>query len=110
MSDVVFSHHASVFRIGKNPVALVLFAQSVTLSVLCVLIGRSVLRFLPTGDIDRSLLAVHASCSDSLLLTRVSANETVIQLKLELRRTSLLCCNFPFVLFQTGLKQERDNK
>ncbi len=31
----VLSHHASVFRISKNPIAPVLFAQSVTLSVLC---------------------------------------------------------------------------
>ncbi len=44
----VFSHHASVFRIGKNPLAPVLFAQSVTISVLSVLIGRSTLRFSAT--------------------------------------------------------------
>ncbi len=31
----VFSHHASIFRIGKNPLASILLAQSVALSVLC---------------------------------------------------------------------------
>ncbi len=37
----VFSHHASVFRIGKNPIAPILFAQSEALSVLSFLIGWS---------------------------------------------------------------------
>ncbi len=50
----LFSHHASVFRIGKNPIAPVLFAQSVTLSVLSVPIGQSVLHFLVTGDVGMS--------------------------------------------------------
>ncbi len=36
----VFSHHASVFKIGKNPIAPILFAQSVTLSVLSVLASQ----------------------------------------------------------------------
>ncbi len=49
-----FSHHASVFRIGKNPITPVLFAQSVTLSVLSVLIGWSTLHFLVTGDVGTS--------------------------------------------------------
>ncbi len=53
----VFSHHASVFRIGKNPIPPVLFDQSVTLSGLSVLIGRSTLPFLATGDVLTSWLA-----------------------------------------------------
>ncbi len=44
----VFSHHASIFRIGKNPLASILLAQSVALSVL---IGRSTLHLLATGDV-----------------------------------------------------------
>ncbi len=50
----MFSHHASVFRIGKNLIAPVVFAQSVTFFVLSVLIGRSMLHFLATGDIGTS--------------------------------------------------------
>ncbi len=101
----VFSH-ASVFRIDKSPIVPVLFAQTVTLTVLSVLIGRSTLRLLATTDIGTSWLAVHASRSDSPLLTTVS------QLKLELRWPSLLRCNFPcdcFVSIQTGLKRKSDN-
>ncbi len=44
---------------------------------------------------------------------RVSSSDTVSQLKLKLRRTSLLHCHFPcngFVSVQTGLKRESDNK
>ncbi len=65
----VLSHHASVFRIGKNPITPILFAQSVTLSVLSVLIGWSSLRFLSTGDVCTSWFAVRALRSDSPLLT-----------------------------------------
>ncbi len=65
----VFSHHASVFRIGEYPIASILFVQSATLSVLSVLIGRSTLRFLATGDVDTSWSAFHALRSDSPLLT-----------------------------------------
>ncbi len=36
--------HAPVFKIGKNPIIPVLFAPSVTLSVLFVLIGQSTYR------------------------------------------------------------------
>ncbi len=61
----VFSHHASVLRIGKNPTAPILFAQSVTLSVLSVLICLSTLPFLATGDVATSWLAVRALRSDS---------------------------------------------
>ncbi len=50
----MFSHHASEFRIDKNPVTPVLFAQSEMLSVLSVLIGRSMLWFVATGDISMS--------------------------------------------------------
>ncbi len=50
----MFSHHASVFRIGKNPVDILLFAQLVTLSVLSVVTGRSMLHFLATGDVSMS--------------------------------------------------------
>ncbi len=50
----MFSHHASVFRIGKNRIVLVLFAQPVVLSVLSVLIGRSTLQLSATGDISTS--------------------------------------------------------
>ncbi len=44
---------------------------------------------------------------------RVSASDTVSRLKLKLRRTSLLHCNFPcnrFISVQIGLKRESDNK
>ncbi len=44
---------------------------------------------------------------------RVSASDTVSRLELELRRTSLPCCNFPcnrFVSVQSGLKRESNNK
>ncbi len=44
----MFSHHASVLRIGKNPIIPLLFAQSVMLSVLSVPIGCSMLCFLAT--------------------------------------------------------------
>ncbi len=64
-SDVVWEYreisvfsHASVLRIGKNPIAPVLSAQSVMLSVLSVLIGQTTLRFLATDDIGTSWLAV----------------------------------------------------
>ncbi len=50
----LFSHHASVVRIGKNPITPVLFVRSMTLSVLSVLIGRFMLRFLATGDVIRA--------------------------------------------------------
>ncbi len=49
----VFSH-ASVFRFGKSPIVSVLFAQSVTLSVLSVLICWSIQCFLVTGDVGTS--------------------------------------------------------
>ncbi len=42
---------------------------------------------------------------------RMSASHTVSRLELKLRRTSLLCCNFPcnrFVSVQTGLTRESD--
>ncbi len=61
--------HVSAFRIGKNPVAPILFAQSVTLSVLSVLISQSTLRYLATGDVSTSSLAVCALRSDSSPLT-----------------------------------------
>ncbi len=61
----VFSHHASVLRTGKNPDASVLFAQSVMLSVLSVLIGWTTLRVLATGDISTSPLAVCVLCLGS---------------------------------------------
>ncbi len=60
---------ASVFRFNKNPIAAILFAQSVTLSVLSVLIGWSTLHFLATGDVGTSWLAVHVLRSDSPLPT-----------------------------------------
>ncbi len=65
----VFSHHASVFKIDKNPVAAVPFAQSVTLSVLSVLISSSTQRFSATVDVSTSWFAVCALHSDSPLLT-----------------------------------------
>ncbi len=120
VSDVVwgygeiFSNHSSVLRYGKNPIAPVLFVQSVTLSVLSVLIGRSKLHFLATGDVGTSCL----SCSCLILwlaLTdnRAFASDTVNRLKLKQRWSSLPCCNFPcnhFISVQTGLKRESDNK
>ncbi len=51
-------NHESVFRIGKNPITPLLFAQSVTLSVLSILIGRSTLCLSATGDVSMSWLAV----------------------------------------------------
>ncbi len=38
----------------KNPITPILFAQAVMLSVLPVLIGRSTLCFLATGDVGTS--------------------------------------------------------
>ncbi len=64
-----FSHHASVFRIDKNPITLILFAQSMMPSVLSVLIGQSTLLFLATDDISMSWLAVCALRCDSPLPT-----------------------------------------
>ncbi len=49
----VFSHHASVFRIGKNPITPVLFAQTVTLCVRSVLIGWPTLHFLARGEVAK---------------------------------------------------------
>ncbi len=72
----VFSHHASVFRVDKNPISPVLFAKSVTLSVLSVLIGQSTLHFLATGDVGTSWLAVCALRSDSSLPTTESLQAT----------------------------------
>ncbi len=69
MARSVFSHHASVFRIGKNSISLILFAQSVALSAFSVLIGWSTLCFLATGDIFTRWLAVRALSSDSPLPT-----------------------------------------
>ncbi len=59
----VFSH-ASVLRIGKNPIAPLLFAQSVMLPVRSDLICCSVLHFLATGDAGTCRLAVCALRSD----------------------------------------------
>ncbi len=98
----VFSHHASYI------IAFILFTQSVMLSVLSFLIGRSTLRLLATGDIGMSRLAVCALRSDSPLPTMLSKSHTVSGLGLGLRRTSLLCCNSPcnrFISVQTGLKE-----
>ncbi len=39
----LFSHHASVVRISKNPITPVLLDQSVMLSVLSVLIGQQII-------------------------------------------------------------------
>ncbi len=66
------SHHASVLRIGKNPIAPALFAQSVTLSVLSVLIGQSTLRFLATGDVGTSWLAVRVLRSGFYPLSKIN--------------------------------------
>ncbi len=52
-------------RLVKIPITPVLFAQTVTLSVLSVMIGRSTLHFLTTGDVGTSWLAVCALRSDS---------------------------------------------
>ncbi len=104
----VFSHRASVFMTDKNPFAPVLFAQSVTLSVLSVPTDLSALRFLATGDVGTSPSAVHALCSDSPLLTTVSASDRVNCLKFKLRQTGLLCCSFPckhFASVQNELKK-----
>ncbi len=54
MARSLFSHDASVLRTGENTIAPVLFVQSVLLSVVSVLIGWSMLRYLATGDIGVS--------------------------------------------------------
>ncbi len=49
----------------------------------------------------------------SFVINKYDASDTVSRLELELRLTSLLCCNFPckhFVSVQTGLEKENDNK
>ncbi len=82
----MFSHHAFVFRIDKNSITPVLFAQSVTIFALSVLTGQSTLHFLASDDVGTSWL-VHRA------LTRLCQQQsvyTVSQLELELRRTSLL--------------------
>ncbi len=56
-----------------------------------------------TGDVGTNLLAVRALRSDPPLLTTVSASVTISQLELELRRTSLLHCNFATVSSQFKL-------
>ncbi len=92
----MFSHHAFEFRIDKNPIAPVLFSQSVTLSALYVLIGRSMLCLLATGDIST-----------------VCASNTVSRLKLELRWTSSLRCNLPTNVssrFKKDLKERARRK
>ncbi len=53
------------------------------------------------------------SALTSLCNNRVSASDTVSRLELELRPTSLLCCNLPcnrYVSVQTGLERESDDK
>ncbi len=47
----LFSHHASVFRIDKKYP----FVQTEMLSVLSVLIGRSMLCLLATGDVGMNI-------------------------------------------------------
>ncbi len=71
------------------------------LSVLSVLISRSMLHFLVTGDVGMSWLSVGALRSDSPLLTRVSAGDTISRLELKLRRTSLLFLNLTLTLSLT---------
>ncbi len=73
-----FSHHASLFRIDKNPIAPILFVQSVTLSVLSVLIGWSMLYFLATGEASTSWFAVHALCADLPLPTTECLQATTL--------------------------------
>ncbi len=79
-----------------------------TLSVLSVLTGQSTLHFLETGDVGTSWFS--SLCLTLWLASAnnwVSANDTVTQLKLKLRRTSLLCCNFPCNYFVWIQKRER---
>ncbi len=92
----MFSHHAFVFRIGKNPVAPILFTQSVTLLVFSVLIGWSTLRLLATGDVHE--LISSSSLTLATANNRVSASDTVSRLQLELRRSNCNC----LVSVQTG--------
>ncbi len=95
--DICFATETKVWRRNE---------KSVTLSVLSVLIGRSMLHFLATGDVGTSWLAY---CALTRLCQQQSVcSHTVSRLELELRRTSLLCCNFPcnrLVSVQTGLKE-----
>ncbi len=80
----MFSHHASVFRIGKNPIAPIIFTQSVTLSVLSVLIGQSMLHSLATGDISTSVCEPHRQSARA----RAETDQfTALQLFLQAQRT-----------------------
>ncbi len=79
-------------------------------SVLSVLIGQSMLHVLATTDVGMSKLAICALCSDSPLPATYCLQVT---LSVGSSSSSLLCCKFPrnhFVLVQTGLKTESDNK
>ncbi len=90
-SKISVISHTSVFRIGKNPIAAVLFARSMKLSVLSVLIGQSALRFLPTGGIGTSWLGVHASSSSwdrPVYSTATFPATASSQLKLDLKDKS----------------------
>ncbi len=69
----VFSHHASVFRMGKNPITPVLFAQSVMFSVL---IGQFTHVLLSNRWRQYELIAVRALLLDSPLLTTVCLQVT----------------------------------
>ncbi len=101
----VFSHNASVLMSDKNPIIPDWFAQSVTLSVLSVLIGWSTLRFEATCDVSMSWLAVHALSSDSHLPTTefLQTTQSVGSSWDE------PACN-RFISVKTGLKSESDNK
>ncbi len=75
------------------------------LSVLSVLSGWYMLRFLGTSDVDTSWLDRHALRSDSPLPTTVSASNTISRLRLELKRITLFRCNFPCNRFKLNLKE-----
>ncbi len=103
----VFSHHASVFRTGKNPIAFVLF---VTLSVLSVLNSQSTLRFSATGDVSASRLAVRALRSDSPLpqfkldlKVRVARNENKTRAGVKTGKRLLQRCFQTSLMFQLTL-------
>ncbi len=114
MVQSVFSHHVSEFRMGKNHNAPTLFSQSVTLSVLCVPIGQSTLRYTASNR-WRPHELISCLC---FKLWLASADNSVCKRRRQSAQaraetTSLLCCDFAcnrFISVQSGLKRESDNK
>ncbi len=106
----VLSHHASVFRIGKNPIAPIPYAQSAMLSVLSVLIGQSTQCSLATGDVGMSWWAVRTLRTDSPLQTQEGLQAT---LSVSASSSWDSTATFPSTVssqFKLDLKRERTKK